>query len=59
MSTSEDQGVTLNEMLQQALNAEQRGVAIDWKGMTFKVANLATNYIANLEPKQEELLEDE
>jgi regulator of protease activity HflC (stomatin/prohibitin superfamily) len=44
-----NQQVTVNEMLQAAINAEQAGVTVNWKDMTFKVANAATNVIEALE----------
>jgi len=43
------QKVTVNEMIQAALNAEKLGVTVDWRDMTLKVANVATQVIENLE----------
>lgn len=44
-----DGQVSLNDCLQTALEAQERGVVVNWQDMTFKVYNLATNYIAQLE----------
>ena len=41
--------VTLNEMLQTAIDAEQRGVVINWKEMALRIYQVATNHIAGLE----------
>jgi hypothetical protein len=43
------QQVTVNEILQTAINAERMGVPIDWKNLCFTVANVATQVIENLE----------
>ena len=41
--------VTLNEMLQTAIDAEQRGVVINGKEMALRIYQVATNHIAGLE----------
>ena len=49
----------MGEFIETALEAEKRGVIIDWKSMTFKCYNIASNVAANSEPEpvQEELLD--
>ena len=44
-----DGSVSLNEIIQTAIQAEKAGVPIDWKELTFKTYNVATNYITQLE----------
>jgi hypothetical protein len=53
MSTSEEAGVTVNEMLQKAEQAQAAGVPVDWRAIAYNVANAATNYIANMEAQKE------
>lgn len=56
---NEDLKSILGEIIETALEAEKRGVVIDWKSMTFKCYNIASNVAANSEPEpvQEELLD--
>jgi hypothetical protein len=54
---SEELKVVLGEIIETALEAEKRGVVIDWKSMTFKCYNLTSNFTANEAPVQEELLD--
>lgn len=51
MTTSTDAGVSLNEMLQAAIEAEKMGVPIDWKQACFTATNVANNYIGAQEEK--------
>ena len=53
---NEDLKAILGEIIETALEAEKRGVVIDWKSMTFKCYNLVSNVAANEAPVQEELL---
>lgn len=50
--------MTLNELLQNAIDAENRGVAVNWKEMCMTVYTVATNHIAAIEgidqPTEEE-----
>lgn len=54
---NEELKVVLGEIIETALEAEKRGVVIDWKSMTFKCYNLASNFAANEAPAQEDLLD--
>jgi len=49
MSTSEEAGMTMQELLAEAQKAESIGVPVDWKSMCFKVYNVANNYLSRLE----------
>jgi hypothetical protein len=44
---------TMQEVLQEAQQAEQRGIAVDWKAMCFQVLTVATQEIARLQPEAE------
>ncbi len=46
--------MTLNEMLQNAVEAEKNGVPVNWRDVAFQVYNVATNHIAQLEGDQDE-----
>jgi hypothetical protein len=48
-----DGTVTLNEIINTALNSDNVGVPIDWKALCFKTYNVATNHIASLEAELE------
>lgn len=54
---SEELKVVMGELIETALEAEKRGVVIEWKSMAFKCYNLTANFTANEEPVQEELLD--
>lgn len=49
---SEEAGITVNELLSRAVQAEQQGVLVDWKNTCMQVANAATQYIALLESEK-------
>jgi len=44
---------TMQQVLQEAQQAEQRGIAVDWKAMCFQVLTAATQEIARLQPEAE------
>ena len=46
---SEDAGITVNELLSRAVQAQNQGVIVDWQNTCMQVANAATQYIAMLE----------
>lgn len=50
----EEQELTLNEAIQAALDAEQRGVVINWKEMALRIYQVATNHIAAMNSESEE-----
>ena len=49
-----DGTVSLNDIIQTAIQAEASGVPVDWKELTFKTYNVATNYITQLEQNLQE-----
>lgn len=51
--SNQEARMSLNESLEAALDAEARGVSVNWKDMCFKVYNLASNYIEKLESNNE------
>ncbi len=54
MTTPEDASMSLNDIINAALQAEKQGVPVDWKQMCLNVYNVATNHIANLEYPDED-----
>jgi hypothetical protein len=54
VTTSDNAAVSVNEMLQAALEAEKNGVPVMWKEVCFKAINAANQYIAELENKAAE-----
>ena len=49
MTTPENAGVSLNDVINAGLQAEQNGVPVDWKQLCMTVYNVASNHIANME----------
>lgn len=54
-----DGQVSLNEVLQAAIDADNRGVPVDWKNMALNIYNVATNHIAQLQEQIPTPAEDE
>ena len=48
-----DGQITLQEMVQTAIDADGKGVPVDWKNLAMFVYNAATNHIAQLEAQLE------
>lgn len=44
-----DGQVSLNDVIQNAINAEQNQVPVDWKNLCMTVYNVASNHIQQLE----------
>ena len=57
--TTTDAGMSLNEVLQNAVAAEKQGVPVNWRDLAFTVYNVATQHIANLEQNPEGVGEEE
>ena len=50
----DDLKASWNDIIAAALDAEKKGVPVDWKEMNFIGCNVATNYIAMLEQRLQE-----
>lgn len=48
------ESVTLNQMINNAIEAEKTGVAIDWRSMAITIFNVASQHIASLEQAETE-----
>ena len=57
MTTPEDAGMSLNDLLQNAVAAEKQGVPVNWRDLAFTVYNVATQHIASMETSPEEMKE--
>lgn len=44
-----DGSMSMQDVLQGAIEAENKGIPVDWKSMAMKVYNVAINHIAALE----------
>jgi hypothetical protein len=51
METTSNAGASLNDVLQAAIDAEKKGVPVNWRDMCMTVYTVATNHIANMEKK--------
>lgn len=59
MTTEADAGMSLNEVINNAIQAEAQGVPVNWRDLCMTVYNVATTHIANLEQQDEPEVPDD